>query len=452
MLPQESSPEHEPDRGGPRRRDAGGLSALLSARETDPATIREMLAAVPPAAGASSLGDVSAPRAAEVLRLVPVELAGGLLALVEPAQAAAILTHLASDDRTDVLLAVPAPERKAMAELLPPALRAEATRLLQYPPDVAGGLMETEVLAKPGGATVQEIIGDLRAHQPAYSRLRVQYLYLVDDSRRLLGVAAMRDLLLAPGEARLEALANSRPVSVRDTTSGQELADLFDTHPYQGLPVVDGEGVLLGAVNRADVMESEQHESEERYRRSQGIVGGEELRSMAVALRLRRRGTWLGINLMMSLGGAAVIAAFQDTLARAIVVAAVLPIISAASGNAAMQAAAVSVRELTLGVVRVSGWRRVLAQELLIAGSLAVLMGVAVGVLAALWGAGWVLGAAVGGAMALNVAIAVVLGALCPLVLRRWKIDPALASGPITTTLADVSGFALTLGFVAWAR
>jgi magnesium transporter len=158
------------------------------------------------------------------------------------------------------------------------------------------------------------------------------------------------------------------------------------------------------------------------------------------------------VNLLLSLAGAAIIASFQDTVAKALVVAAVLPVISATSGNAAMQAAAVSVRELTLGVVDTTGWRRVLTQELALATLLAILLGSAAGGLAAMWGAGWALGAAVGAAMTLNVGIAVIMGALFPLLFRRLNIDPALASGPVTTTLADVSGFTLTLIFVTWTH
>jgi magnesium transporter len=116
-----------------------------------------------------------------------------------------------------------------------------------------------------------------------------------------------------------------------------------------------------------------------------------------------------------------------------------------------MQAAAVSVRELTLGVIETQAWRRVLSQELALAAMLALPLGAAAAGVATLSGAGWTVGAAVGMAMTINVAVAVVLGALCPLLLRRLNIDPALASGPVTTSLADVSGFALTLGFVTYA-
>jgi len=450
MTTQPSAPERDPAQDAALAGDAAHFAEWLSQPDLNAGRIRAAYGSISTSAGAEALGLLTAARASEILQLLPGEQAAGLLAHLAPGRAADTLANLRSDERIDLLAALEVAARDAITSCLAVPLRAEAARLLHYPPDTAGGLMETEVLVSLAGATVREVIRDLRANQQRYAALGVQYLYIVDGSRRLLGTAPMRDLLLAPEDARLDSLTRLGAVSVKDTASTRELADLFATHPYQGVPVVDAAGVLLGTVNRADVIESEHHQSEEQYRRSQGVIGGEELRSMPVAMRVRRRGAWLGVNLVLCLGGAGVIGAFQETLAKVIVVAAVLPVISATSGNAAMQAAAVSVRELTLGVIGTGAWRRVLAQELALAALLALPLGAAVAMLATLWGASWTIGAAVGCAMALNVAVAVVIGALCPLLLRRLNVDPALASGPVTTTLADMSGFALTLSFVTW--
>lgn len=451
MTTPRSDARHDPDGDIAGSDDPARVAAWLSRMDPESASIRRLLSTVSSTVGAQALASLDAARASGVLLLLPPELAAALLVKIEPQLAAGLLARLPSDERTDLLAAVDIPARERITACLPGTLKAESARLLRYPPSTAGGLMETELIAHPAGATVREVINDLRMNQQRYAALGVQYLYIVDDSRRLLGVAPLRDLLLAPEDALLGTLMRPEPIWVSELTSTQELAGLFDAHPYQGVPVVDASGVLLGTVNRADVTESEQHQSEEQYRRSQGIVGGEELRSLPVGMRVRRRGAWLGVNLVLCLGGAGVIALFQETLANAIVVAAVLPIISATSGNAAMQAAAVSVRELTLGVLEIGGWRRVLVQELGLAAVLAVPLGAAVAGLATLWGAGYTVGLAVGLAMTINVAVAVVVGALCPLLLRRMRIDPALASGPVTTTLADVSGFTLTLGLVTWA-
>ncbi|MBX3390850.1 MAG: magnesium transporter [Phycisphaeraceae bacterium] len=390
-------------------------------------------------------------RAREVLLWLPREQSGLILASIDPSNAARLVAELPSDERADILAAVEEERRAAIQAMLPVGVRHDAAKLLSYEPDTAGGLMETEFVAYSAKATVSDAIRDLRANQQKYAVIGVQYLYLLDEAGKLVGVAPIRDLMLAAEDSPLARLSVREPASVRDVATLHEVAAVFDEHPYLALPVVDGAGKMLGVVSRADATEGEQEEAEDDYRLSQGIVGGEELRSMPVGTRLRRRSAWLGVNLILCLGGAAIVAFNRDTIAKAIVVAAVLPVISATSGNAAMQAAAVSIRELTLGVIDPAAWRRVLMHELGLAGLIAVPLGGAVAVLSNLWGASWSIGAAVGTAMTLNAVIAIAIGAICPLLLRRLSVDPALASGPITTTLADVSGFALTLGLVAIA-
>ncbi|MBX3378491.1 MAG: magnesium transporter [Phycisphaeraceae bacterium] len=390
-------------------------------------------------------------RVREVLLWLPREQSGAILASIEPGRAAGVIAGLPSDERADLLAAIDEDPRAAIQALLPAAARRDAARLLAYPPDTAGGLMETEFVAYPAGASVRDAIRDLRSNQKKYSVIGVQYVYLLDEENRLFGVAPLRDLMLAAEDSLLSSLVTRTPATVRDTTSLHDVAATFDEHPFLALPVVDESGVMLGVISRADATEGEQEEAEDDYRLSQGIVGGEELRSMPVGIRLRRRSAWLGVNLLLCLGGAAIVAIHRDTLAKAIVVAAVLPVISATSGNAAMQAAAVTIRELTLGVIDPAAWRRVLAHELMLAALMALPLGCAVGLLSNLWGAPWTVGAAVGIAMALNAIIAIGIGATCPLLLRRLSVDPALASGPIATTLADVTGFALTLTLVAMA-
>ncbi|MGD9688136.1 MAG: magnesium transporter [Phycisphaerales bacterium] len=448
----------------PRQPDEAALHALLE-REDFAGAAASLLADHPGPDGARAFfATISTEHAARLISAVPDDAearalvlwlppgqAAEIVSAMAPAHAARLLASLPSDERADLLAALEPDPRGAIQALLPDAARSDAARLLRYEPGTAGGLMETEFLAYPAESTVADAIRDLRTNREKYAAIGVQYVYIVDAQRRFVGVAPIRDLMLAPEHATLRAIVRGEPVSVRDGATTHELASAFDEHSYIALPVVDERGTLLGVVNRADATEREHEEAEDDFRVSLGIVGGEELRSMPVLTRFRRRSAWLGVNLLLCLGGAAIVAMHQQTIAKVIIVAAVLPVVSASSGNAAMQAAAVSIRELTLGVIEPGAWRRVLVHELSLAALLAIPLGVALAFLSRLWGADWTVGAAVGAAMALNSLIAIALGALCPLVLRRLSIDPALASGPIATTLADVSGFAITLTFVSLA-
>ena len=180
-----------------------------------------------------------------------------------------------------------------------------------------------------------------------------------------------------------------------------------------------------------------------------GIVGGEEYRTMPMLRRSSRRLSWLSINIVLNIIAASVIAIYQDTLEKAIVLAVFLPIISDMSGCSGNQAVAVSIRELTLGLVRPREIGRVLAKESSIGILNGIVLGCLLGVAALLWKGNPYLGLVVGVALAANTLVAVSFGGFIPLFLRGIKTDPALASGPLLTTITDMCGFFFVLSFAS---
>jgi magnesium transporter len=245
-----------------------------------------------------------------------------------------------------------------------------------------------------------------------------------------------------------------KPKRVSAEATLDELRAFFEEHPFVGVPVVADRGMLVGVVRRADVLVALEDRSESDHLKTQGIVGGEELRTMSVLLRSRRRLAWLSVNIVLNLIAASVIALYQETLQAVIALAVFLPIISDMSGCSGNQAVAVSMRELTLGLIRPIDAARVWLKE----ASVGLLNGAALGSLIAAAAWAWQgspqLGAVVGAAMAINTLVAVSLGGVVPLLLKRIRVDPALASGPILTTVTDMCGFALVLGiataFLPW--
>ena len=209
--------------------------------------------------------------------------------------------------------------------------------------------------------------------------------------------------------------------------------------------VVNADGVLVGVLGKAAVRAEVADRSDETYRQSQGIVGGEELRSMPVFLRSRRRLSWLSVNIGLNVLAASVIAVYQDTLQAVIALAVFLPIISDMSGCSGSQAVAVSLRELTLGVTRPTDVLRVLVLELRVGLLNGAALGALIGLVAWAWKGDPRLGLVVGVALAINTSVAVCIGGMVPLVLKRLNRDPALASGPILTTVTDMCGFFLVL-------
>ncbi|MCB1121998.1 MAG: magnesium transporter [Verrucomicrobiae bacterium] len=385
--------------------------------------------------------DVSANLIAGMHEAQAIEILDG----IHPENAVEIFRNLDSEKAADLLGVLEEHEAEAILQEMQPDEAADARRLLAYDENTAGGLMRTEFLAYPVTSTVRDVVEDMRENAEKYSDFDVQYAYLIDSTHKLKGVMRLRDLLLSSGSTQVAQLMIPDPVSVHHSTTQEELARIFTEKKYLGMPVVDSKGRLLGVVLRKSVRAASAEAIAEDFLKVSGLGGKEELRSMPLHLRSRRRLSWLSINIFLNIMAASVIAVFQDTLAQVIALAVFLPIISDMSGCSGSQAVAVSIRELTLGLVRPTEFFRVLFKEL----GLGMVNGLALGLLIA--GVAWIwkgnpwLGFVVGAALMANTVVAVCLGGLIPLILKRFQMDPALASGPILTTVTDMCGFFLVL-------
>ncbi|WP_149496518.1 magnesium transporter [Roseiconus lacunae] len=395
---------------------------------------------------------------AVVLRRLPAEDAADLIGhfneseaarmiqLLESQAAATILQEMPIDEQADVIGDLPEKEAEAILQELPQQNADNVRELTAYPDNVAGGMMVVEMLRFRSEMTVAEVIDEINRGAEHYTDLDVRYAYVCDDEGRLVGVLPMQNLLFVKRYRKLGEIMIKDPLSVRTTAPLEELAEFFESHVYLGVPVVDDDGVLKGVLHREAVQYEEVRAAENDYLKSQGIVGGEELRTMPVWLRSRRRLSWLSINIFLNLGAAAVIAYFQETLESVIALAVFLPIISDMSGCSGNQAVAVSMRELSLGIIRPTEFFRVWWKEFTVGLINGSVLGGLIAVVAVLFDGNPYLGVVVGVALCLNTLIAVSIGGVVPLLLKRFGFDPAVASGPLLTTVTDMCGFFLVLG------
>lgn len=368
---------------------------------------------------------------------------------LDPALAARVIDRIPSDEQADLLSGCDRETAEEILAAMSPEEAVDARALMQYEWDTAGGMMITELLAFRETTAVREVGEDLRANREKYTDFDIQYVYVVDGDGRLLGVLRLRDLVLARPEERVSALMIRDPVSVGVGTDLHDLYRLFLENHFLGLPVVDSEGILRGVLQRSAVEESMSEEAVENYLKLSGLQGNEELRSMPLATRSRRRLSWLSINIVLNVIAASVIALNQDTLEQVIALAVFLPIISDMSGCSGNQAVGVSVRELALGLVRPREVGRVVLKE----AGVGLINGFVLGLLVAAAGSIWQenawFGLVVGLALFLNTTVAVLIGGSVPLLLKGMKMDPALASGPILTTVTDMCGFFFVLFFAS---
>jgi len=387
--------------------------------------------------------------AAGVLSAVLDSEAAGFLEDLPAADAAAIMAELPSDAQADLLGRIEDVGAEAILASMGTVRATVARPLLSYEPNTAGGLMIAEYLAYPEDGTVGDVVTDLRAHGDRYADYNVQYAYVTTADGRLVGVLRVRDLLLSPASRPLREIMLGDPLRVSDTTALEDLKRFFDEHTLFGVPVTDADGRLAGVVRRAAVEEALRHSATRVYLAFSGLAGEEELRSMPLKARAFRRLSWLTLNIALNILAASVIAAYQDTLSAVIALAVFLPIISDMSGCSGSQAVAVSIRELTLGLIRPYEFLRVVVKEGGVGIMNGIMLGLMIGGLAFLWKHNIYLSLVVGSALALNTIIAVLVGGLVPLGLKALRLDPALAAGPILTTITDIGGFFLVLSFAS---
>jgi len=397
------------------------------------------------------LSIVSTEHAAGLLEEIPETHAAEAVGELRPHEAAEILEELSSDDRADIVAHLDTDDTAAILAEATPETTESLRQLLQYPPDTAGGLMVTEYVAVPASLTAQEVIDHLRTNVELYADFALQYVYALGKRSELVGVLPLRDLLLARRVRTVASLMIPNPISVRASTPLPDLFDLFDQYEFLGIPVVGDEMKIEGVLLREDVDEARVERAQADELKSRGIIGGEELRSLATLTRSRRRLVWLSINIVLNVAAASIIALYQETLQAAIALAVFLPIISDMSGCSGNQAVAVSLRELSLGVVRPSDILRVWWKEASVGCLNGLALGCLIGAVAYLWKGNLALSLVVGSALAINTLVAVSIGGMVPLALRRFGFDPALASSPILTTVTDMCGFLLVLSLATFA-
>jgi magnesium transporter len=384
--------------------------------------------------------------AAELIEEAPAGLAAAMIKDLDTAVAAKIMEELQSDTQADIVNEINKKDAEAILSEMEPESAAEVRKLSQYDPDTAGGLMELEAFTFQHDETVGTVLKRLVAGDEEFERHRGQHPYILDEEGRLVGVVSLRGLLRSK-RAVLLADIMSPAISVPPEMHQDVLVTLFDENPFLGVPVVDGRGVLLGVVSRLELAEAQLERAEQESLSRQRI--GDELRSMPTWLRSRRRLAWLSSNIVLNIIAASVISAYEETLAAVIAIAVFLPMVSDMSGCSGNQAVGVSMRELSLGLTRPIDLFHVLKKEFSVGIINGIVLGILIGIVAWVWKDNAYLGLVIGLALSLNTLIAVSIGGTVPLVLKYFGIDPAVASGPLLTTVTDMAGFFLVLSLAS---
>ena len=430
-------------------------------QSNDMAQIEAVFASSPPVEIARMISSITKPDQIHLLEMLGAEQSAHLISKITDLgtenlvtqlptpQAVSIVKEMSRDQQAHFLRTMGDDDAEAILDEIKPQKAEKVRKLMSYPENTAGGLMITEYLSYPEDMLVKEVLDDLREHGETYSDFDIQYAYVVSETGHLSGVLRLRDLLMAPRDRLLSETMIKTPLHLNINASLRDLKAFFSQYAFLGSPVTDDEGKLVGVIRSSSVREAANRQNNQLFLKFAGIVGGEESRNMSLFKRSSRRLSWLSINIVLNIIAASVIAIYQDTLEKAIVLAVFLPIISDMSGCSGNQAVAVSIRELTLGLVRPRELVRVLAKESAIGLINGIALGILLGGAAILWKGNPYLGLVVGVSLAANTLVAVSFGGLVPLILRGMRTDPALASGPLLTTVTDMCGFFFVLSFAS---
>jgi magnesium transporter len=436
--------------------DVDRLVAQLTGglREPDEPRFGSLLAQIHPADLAQALREMPAADRAALVRRLPPEQAGAVLyemddeirlELVEAldhGEVSQILDRMPPDEAADVVEQLPETRAGQILHLMRKEGSAEVQELLRYGESTAGGLMTPEFIAVHEDMTVAQALEHLRKSATADASF---YVYVVDNHEHLVGVVPLRRLITADPATPVHAIRQREVVSVGAEMDQEEVARLVTKHNLLAVPVVDRDHRLLGTITVDDVIDVIHEEATEDIHRLAGVSADETLFDPPTRA-VRRRFVWLLVNLPTAVLAATVVALFEESIRAMAVLAVFMPIVAGMGGNAGIQTFTVIVRAIALGDLTRANTRKVLGREVLIGLANGVGTGLVAGAIAYLWKGKALLGAILGAAMIVNMLVAALAGTLIPILLRRLRVDPAVATGVLVTTLTDCLGFLSFLG------
>jgi len=388
---------------------------------------------------------------ADTLAELSLEVSRSVLEDMEYSQAANLLRRMDKDDAADILGVLPNEVTTELLHLLGDTASAEDSseiaELLQHDEDSAGGVMNSEVFCLNEELTLVEAG---RAVQTAPENLPIHYIYVVDKAMVLTGVVAWKQLLRSKPTLKLRDIMNRDVTSVRVDLDQEEVANIVQRYNLLAVPAVDENDRLVGVITVDDVIDVMEEEATEDILAIGGVHESDLLEQSVIA-NSRARIPWLLASCIGGLLASKIVSNYEEYLSRVVALAAFIPVILGMGGNVGTQTSTIIIRALALGRLDLSNIGKVIFKELRVGLVLGIVYGVIIGGVASygVYGAARV-GLVVGIGVTGNIIIASLFGAMIPLLLVRFKVDPAISSGPFVTTVLDITGMAVYCNVIFW--
>lgn len=357
-----------------------------------------------------------------------------------------ILDEMASDEITDMIGTLEEDEVSEVINFLDEEDKQDVKHLLSYSDESAGGIMDTEFIAIYESKTVQKTLEYLK--NECQDIETSSYLYVVERDMTLKGVLSLRDLVFSSFDTPISEITNTNVIAINVQTDQEEVANMFDKYNFVMMPVVDNNNKMLGIITFDDVIDVIKEEATEDMHHLGGIAKEERVDG-TVLESIKSRLPWLIVNLITALLASNVIDQFQNTISQVVALSAVMTIISGMGGNAGTQSLTIIVRGLSLGEITKENAKKIFFKEVLVGTLTGLVIAVFVSILAMYYENNIAFGILAAVAMVLNMIMATVAGFVVPMILEKFNVDPALASGVFVTTVTDVLGFFFFLGLAS---
>ncbi len=379
----------------------------------------------------------------EILQHLNEEISGDILSKMAPQEFVDATSGLDTDDTADLLQQLPDQVVQEVLRSLDDQNRKLLEAVLSYPEDTAGGLMNTDTITVRPDITLDVVLRYLRMH-PEIPEMTDNFP-VINREGKVLGLLAATKILVSDPNLMVSDIMDTEIHTLKGDTSDVDVAHLFERHNLVSVPVVDDNGVLLGRITIDDVVDVIIEDAEHSFMGRAGLDEDED--TFAPILKATRRRTlWLFINLITAFTASYVIGLFEGTLEKVVALAILMPIVASMGGIAGSQTLTLIIRGIALGHVTDKNSNWLLRRELVVALLNGLILSLIVAVIAAWWFNDPKMGIVIALAVVINLLFAALAGVSLPMILRKAKIDPAIAGSVVLTTVTDVVGYVAFLG------
>ena len=350
-----------------------------------------------------------------------------------------VVSEMASDDAADLIEALPDQFVADIREHMEKADREEVDELLQYHPETAGGLMSPDFMYLDEELSVGEAID--KVQKRSEEKEMVFYLYITHGDGKLAGVVSLRELLTNPPHRQLKNIMKANVLSVTTDTDQEEVAHVISQYNILAVPVVDASYTLVGIVTVDDIIDVMREEASEAFLQMAGAGKDTEILLKSTKENAMLRAPWLFASWLGGVMALFIIGSFEQELSQVLALAAFIPIVMGMGGNIATQSSTIVVRGIATGRINMEDFRKIIFKEMRVGIILGILYGGFLGILAFFgYAEPKLLGLVVGLSIFFSMAMAATIGTVIPLILKRFDIDAAIATGPFVTTAIDILG------------